>query len=248
MREGIDRLSRLLVLCLISFMVPFILGGEPSHGATLTFAGRTWHVKSGAGLGPGPNNWSEQNAWVDGNGNLHLKISRSGGKWRCAEVWTDEALGFGRYEWYVDGRIDQLDKNVVLGLFNYGGSDGVNEIDIEFARWDVQGGSAGNFVVYPAQAGLSYARFPFDLVLNGSATTHRFLWNYDGVSFQSLQGWQTGDANPIYSVDYRPQLYGMYVPQAGMPVHINLWLYQGKPPSDKKAVEVVIGKFSYTPY
>ena len=50
-----------------------------------------------------------------------------------------KCLGFGRYQFQVIGRIDQLDPNVVLGLFKYPtpdvGPDGTNEIDIEFAQW-----------------------------------------------------------------------------------------------------------------
>ena len=39
----------------------------------------------------------------------------------------------------VNGRLDQLDDNVTLGLFSYPtgdvGPDGTHEIDLEFARW-----------------------------------------------------------------------------------------------------------------
>jgi hypothetical protein len=177
-----------------------------------------------------------------------LRISYSSGKWQCAEVWTEDLLGFGSYEWFVDGRIDQLDKNVVLGLFNYGGTDNINEIDIEFAKWGVQKNKIGNFVVYPAQLGLSYVTFPFAVSLTGTATTHRFMWNYNSVMFKSLNGWQTDDSNMIYEQLYSPLLYGMYIPQIQMPVHINLWLFKGRAPSNGKPIEVVIKKFSFTQY
>jgi len=32
-----------------------------------------------------------------------------------------------------------------------------------------------------------------------------------------------------------------------MPVYINLWLFQGKAPSDKKEVEIIIHQFTFTP-
>jgi hypothetical protein len=32
-----------------------------------------------------------------------------------------------------------------------------------------------------------------------------------------------------------------------MPVHINLWLFQGRPPKDGQEVEVIIRGFKYTP-
>lgn len=234
-----------LVVYGCSLMLTCLLGAGAANAATLNFSGMTWNVKSGSGMGPGPNTWSEQNAWVDTNGNLHLKISYSAGKWQCAEVWTQESLGFGRYEWYVEGRIDQLDRNVVLGMFNYGGSDGINEIDIEFAKWGVQKNKIGNYTVYPAQAGLNSVTYPFAVSLTGAATTQRFTWTSESIMFQSLHGWQTDDTNLFYQKVYAPPLYGMYIPQVPMPVHINLWLFQGKAPSNGKPVEVVIKKFSY---
>jgi hypothetical protein len=32
-----------------------------------------------------------------------------------------------------------------------------------------------------------------------------------------------------------------------MPVHINLWCFQGRPPTDGEPVEVVIRAFTFTP-
>jgi hypothetical protein len=32
----------------------------------------------------------------------------------------------------------------------------------------------------------------------------------------------------------------------GMPIHMNLWLYDGNAPSDGKEVEVIIHNFKYT--
>ena len=101
---------------------------------TLSFSGRDWASRSIGLAGPGPCNWTPQNAWVDHDG-LHLKISISDDNWYTSEVWTTEQLGYGTYEWRVIGRIDQLDKNIVFGMFNYEGPDGANEIDIEFSKW-----------------------------------------------------------------------------------------------------------------
>jgi hypothetical protein len=32
-----------------------------------------------------------------------------------------------------------------------------------------------------------------------------------------------------------------------MPFHLNLWLFDGKPPADGKPVEIVVKAFSYKP-
>ena len=57
--------------------------------ATITWNGAQWNVKSGTGLGPGVNNWSSANAFVDASGDLHLAITNVNGTWYCGEVWTD---------------------------------------------------------------------------------------------------------------------------------------------------------------
>ena len=49
----------------------------------IEFGGYTWTVKSGRG-GSGPNEWDENNVWLDASTNLHLKISQGYGKWSCA--------------------------------------------------------------------------------------------------------------------------------------------------------------------
>jgi hypothetical protein len=66
-------------------------------------------VKSSAGaVGPGPNVFSDSasNVWVDGSGRLHLKLTYSKGRWRCAEVINTQSLGRGRYTFELDSPND----------------------------------------------------------------------------------------------------------------------------------------------
>src|SRR3954470_12292542 len=85
---------------------------------TIRFSGYDWHIRSDQGA-PGDNTWAADNVWLDHQGHLHLKLAYRDGQWTCAEIALTRRLGFGRYEFWVGGRIDRLDKNVVLGLFNY---------------------------------------------------------------------------------------------------------------------------------
>ena len=230
-----------------------VLKSGPLVGATLktiTFSGYTWYVKSGNGMGPGPNNWNANNVFVDALGKLHLQIKYSSTtkKWECAEVWTTTNLGFGKYEWCVEGRIDLLDKNVVVGLFNYPtasiGPDGTNEIDIEFSKWGNKNNKMGNFTVWPAQTGYAYSTFPYAISLTGTYTTHRFSWSSTGIFFQSLNGWRTDDTNVIATQNFAPVASPTsLIPQSAEPVHINLWLFKGNAPSNNTSVEVIISKF-----
>lgn len=220
---------------------------------TISFSGYKWYVKGGTSLGPGPNNWTAQNVWVDSAGKLHLRISFNVAtqKWECAEVWSTTSMGFGKYEWFVEGRIDQLDKNVVFGLFNYPtaaiGPDGTNEIDIEYSKWGDDASNIGNFGVYPAKLISNYYDWStsFPVSLTGTYTTQRFTWSSSSINFQSLHGWTTGNTNQIFAKTFAPSntKAKSYIPQKAEPVHMNLWLMRGLAPSNNTPVEVIISKF-----
>jgi hypothetical protein len=214
---------------------------------TISWAGYQWTVRSGSGLGPGPNNWSADNVFVDANGYLHLEITNVSGTWYSAELYTTTNLGFGTYQWQIDAPLDTLDRNVVLGLFPYGpptiGTDGTNEIDMEYSRW----GSATNdnlwCTVYPSSGStVGQAHYPF--TLSGTYTTSRFTWSSTSVACWLMGGFQpTGTTtNVIDSWTYSSTTTN--IPQSAMPLHINLWLFQGLAPSNGQPVEVVIKGFS----
>src|ERR1700712_3955529 len=109
---------------------------QPSK--TILFSGYEWKVSNTqAAQGPGPNYFSEKSVWVDDKGVLHLYLHKDSAtnSWLCPEITTTESFGYGTYAFSVVGTIDKFDKNIVLGLFNFSGSDGYDEMDIEFARW-----------------------------------------------------------------------------------------------------------------
>lgn len=222
-----------------------------ASAATLHFAGYDWTVKEGNGLGPGPCDWKASNAFVDSAGDLHLKISHAGGTWSCAEVELTQGLGFGTYQWWVSGKIDRLDPNVVLGLFNYPppevGPDGTNEIDIEISRWANPSGQNLNFTVWPTHAPIRPGATSVDFGLAGIYTTQRFTWTSKSVFFQSLVGYRNDNRVPIATWRFAPPNPPRRIPQHPLPVHMNLWLFDGKPPADGREVEVVIHSFTYRP-
>jgi len=228
-----------LVLAVASFL----------EAKEIQFGGYTWTVRTGHG-GPGPNAWDENNVWLDSATNLHLKISHRGGKWSCAEITMQKRLGFGRYEFQTTGRLDLLDDNVVLGLFNYPtadvGPDGTHEIDIEFARWGSATNPMGNFTVWPAQKGLKHTTKSFAFSLADDQSTHRFTWSRDYVLFQSLQGHHDDDRKELSRWLYRPQERTHSISQQAMPVHVNLWLFRGLPPKSGLEVEVILRAFKFT--
>jgi len=226
---------------------------------TIRFAGYEWSVRDGAEKGgPGPNNWDARNAWVDAQGQLHLKISHAVGPedkaWSCAEVTLKNRLGFGRYQFQVSGRLDRFDPNTVLGLFNYTtpdvGPDGTNEIDIEFARWGEASKPVGNYTIWPALPGPTQNNsLSFPMLLTGEASTHRFEWSRESVRFQSLHGYRERDDNSGEFLRwlFEPPTPARLIPQHPLPIHLNLWLFRGRAPQDGQPVEVVIRSFSFKP-
>lgn len=213
----------------------------------IEFSGYTWTVRTGSG-GPGPNLWDERNVWV-GHDGLHLRIVYADGAWRCAEVTSKQALGFGHYQVELGGRPDLFDRNIILGFFNYAGPDGTNEIDIEFSQWGkADNANRLNWTVYPARGGARAAHIGLPLLLESNASTHQWTWTPKAVEYASFQGWQsinTAQA-PIGRWHYAPgNLTG--VPQTPMPVKLNLWLDHGDAPTDHQPVEVVLRSFSFEP-
>jgi hypothetical protein len=221
-----------------------------AQAADIQFGGYIWTVRVGRG-GPGPNTWDQNNVWLDSATNLHLKISQRNGNWSCAEVTMKKRLGFGRYQFQTTGRLDRLDDNVVLGLFNYPtgdvGPDGTHEIDIEFARWGEAKNPMGNFTVWPAERGRKQVTKSFPFSLAEDQMTHRFAWSRGQILFQSLQGCRQDDREELSRWIYSPQETTRSISQQAMPVHINLWLFKGLPPKDNREVDVIIRDFKFTP-
>jgi hypothetical protein len=216
---------------------------------TLQFSGMTWTVRPNGQGGPGNNTWCENNAFVDAYGALHLRITYAKGKWCSAEVVSDMRFAYGTYQFQLKSRVDLLDRNVVLGLFNYPtsdvGPDGTNEIDIEFAKWGDARADMLNYTAWPVRQALGPSGNTFPLALGGDNSTHRFIWQPTFIRYQSTHGHYDGNPYPIADWTFAPADYADRISHAAMPVHMNLWLFAT--PSHKKPVEVIISQFKYTP-
>ena len=216
---------------------------------TIKFSGYEWEVRSSESGGPGPNAWKSRNVSVDSKGSLHLKITKDAKGWSCAEITSKQKFHFGKYQFQVVGRIDKLDKNIVLGIFNYPtpevGPDTTNEIDIEFARWGEQKNANGNFTIWPAIKDVHQTSMTFEFALQGDYTTHRFQWKSDQIKFQSLNGHRNDNQFEISNYRFNPDKPLEAIPQKALPFHFNLWLFGGRPPLDDKEVEIVIKSFKY---
>ena len=222
-----------------------------SQCATVSFSGHTWVVRSSGRGGPGPNYWEPNNVSVDSNGYLHLRLTQQDGKWSCAELHTQERLGFGRYEFWLTGPVDRLDRNVVLGLFNYPtsdvGLDGTHEIDIEFAQWGISSAAGGNYTVWRATNSLRRESKAFALRLEGDSSEHSFTWASTNVVFESHEERAGVRTRQLATWVFRPRNPAACISREPMPIHINLWCFRGQPPSDGKEVELIVRAFKFTP-
>lgn len=216
---------------------------------SLSFSGYTWYVKASSGrVGPGPNYFSDSsnNVWVDSQGQLHLKITRSGSRWYCSEVLLSTSHGYGTYRFYLNSLVDNLDPSVVLGLFTWSDDPAYNhrELDIEFSRWGVAGNQNAQYVVQPYSIAGNLYRWEEPSGLTQS--THSFQWLSASVFFQSLAGYY--QPPPAVNAVINQHTFTQGIPVPGSEVcHMNLWLYKGKAPTNRQPVEIVVNRFEFVP-
>jgi len=160
----------------------------------LMFAGRVWQVKVTGDCvwGPGPNHFARDNAWVDAQGRLHLKISYVNGAWRCAEIISSESLGYGTYTFRFDSDVNGLPNPIVVGVFTYSHDPEYahREIDVEFSNGAVVGAPQNwQFVVQPYTE--NDHRYRFSAPANMASSTQVITWSPGIASFKSFVGHPT---------------------------------------------------------
>jgi hypothetical protein len=82
----------------------------------------------------------------------------------------------------------------------------------------------------------------YPVELNRIYTTHRFV---EAKILFKHHGHRDDNENEISNWLYKPDEPLVHISQQAMPVHINLWLFQGQPSVDGNEVEVVIHSFSF---
>lgn len=238
---------------------------------TINWSGFTWFIASSneTKCGPGPNYFSSSNdnVWVDGTGDLHLKITKRNGKFYCAELFTAQEVDYGLYTFYLSSRVDQIDKNAVLGLFTWNDLNCVtnanSEIDIEFTRWsDASNQNLLEYSVQPTNAGQENERYHTSpMNLTGNYSIHFFNWTPTLVSFSSykehtnpplpsnmISSWSFDTNNPPrVKEDCNSNPVVIPDPEENTTLNINLWLDRGHYPSNNQEVEVIVHKVQYTP-
>ncbi|WP_052343567.1 glycoside hydrolase family 16 protein [Bacillus massiliigorillae] len=222
----------------------------------IRFSGYDWDVRHNDVLqGPGPNYFSDSqsNVWVDSSGKLHMKLTYRDGSWYGAEVINREVLGYGKYTFYLDAKLDELDPNVVFGLFTYDTESpdaqkkGYREIDIEFAKWADEHYPNTQYTIWSSETKRQFHAFNSSMP-QGTYSTHSFNWQPKKVEFESLGGHYAQAPNQNF-IWQRWNYQSKLVPDEGKAkIHMNLWLFNGDAPTNNSEVEVIISKFTFDPY
>ena len=169
------------------------------------------------------------------------------GQWTCGEIYSTQSFGFGTYEFDVTSpRVDQLDPNVVLGLFSYPDTspDGTDELDIEYSRWGVTTNDNLSFTAYPTTLKQKSVSKGFTVHPLVAANINRYVWSKRAVRFHCLTDPPKGGGKTLAQWQ-TPVSFAKSVGQNPMPVHLNLWLFQSAAPSDQNQAEVVIERFRF---
>jgi hypothetical protein len=201
---------------------------------TFEFSGFKWKTKNGYNF-PGKNYWRNDNVRVDEKGFLHLKIRKVDNVWTTAEVISIKEFGYGTVSFEVIGSLQNLDKNVVLGLFQYPAkTDGAGEIDIEFAKWGNEKGNVGNFTAVSDKDSNFSLTDNFDFFSDQNLTLHSFERTSKSVFFRSFQ--TPDSATPFHKWKFENE----NISKIPLPIHINFWLFRGQPPSNLQDAEIII--------
>jgi len=231
------------------FSFPYTVTCRPHGSRILSWSGLDWVVKRSIGnpliaMGPGPNIFNDHDSmvWVDGQQRLHLRVARSGNNWHCSELICRSSLGYNRYRFDLAGRVDQLDPNIIAGIFTWDdcaplsipADNNYREMDLEFSRWGTAGNANAQFVVQPWDAAGHIKRFNMDLTGIGHSE-HLFDWRPDSILFKSSWG------SDSCSWSYKQQ--GQIPLPGNENVRINLYLYQGLAPANQFDGELILNSF-----
>lgn len=221
---------------------------DPSY-----WKGHAWKLTEGGMAGVAKGN--PANIFVDEHGYLHLRIVKRDETYTSSEMFSKEKMGFGTYQWQIEGALLNMDKSTVLGLFSYGptariGVDAENEIDIEFSQWNnTCHGCNADFTFYPATGNKSLGPMEdnFKIEMNSATlTTARFEWSSTKIVGTIMSGLQPlgTTANVLQTLTFAPPDYTARIPQVPLPLGMNLWCFKVPPASDQ---EVIIRDFQYVP-
>ena len=247
---------------------------NPTEGDVLTFSRLKWDIKHGNSLlGPGPNYFSNSpsDVWIDDQGFLHLTLHEHNGIWYSTEVVSQDTFAYGTYVFTIQGNLNNIDREMVLGLFTWDNNtfqeQANSEVDIEFSKWRVD--TALHTLQYGVQP-IAFGDYNPERLdqpnvssenWNG-VSTHAFTWTDTLITWESWLGTEYGNGPPLcgwtFDLDNPARIKyengnasdPVIIPAPGNTTNarMNLWLLSGPSgPAIKIGREVIIQKFEFIP-
>jgi hypothetical protein len=211
----------------------------------IRFSGYDWTVRTSSAVRGGVDNlYDPDNAWVDPQGALHLRIRKKDGKWTCAMVLQTRSFGYGTYAFTVRD-VSQLEPAAVLSAHTYdqlGGDQHYREMDIEISRWgDSKSADNIRYGLVPLFVPANIAKFSEP----AGVFTHSMFWQPGQVSFKTTRG---SSSNRSGDTPFREHVFKSGVPTPGQEQFVFMFYVV---PSDTNPLtrdnELVIDKFDYLP-
>ena len=218
-------------------------GFVPLVTKTIRFSGYDWEVRQVPSTRGGRSNpYGAGNAWTDERGFLHLRITRQGNEWECAEIQLKHSLGRGTYLFTVSD-VARLDPAAAMTFYTWDDlaeDQHHRELDIEISQWGVPGNKNAQYVIQPYYQPSNVYRFG----VPAGPATFSFQWDPHKVVFRTIRGYPTGSGSPVVST----QIFTAGVPSpGGESIHINLYAFGNTRIPMKDGSEVVVEKFQYLP-
>ena len=220
--------------------------GEPQLAPVkqIHFSGYDWEVRTISGDRGGLNNlYGAENAWTDATGALHLRITKKGDRWSCAEAVLTRSLGYGTYIITVRDT-SNLEPAAVLSMNTFddwGGDQHYREMDIEFGRWgDATRKTNTQYGIQPFYVPGNVSPF----VLRKGTFTHSLRWESGSASFKTVRGTSMQAGSPVIS----EHVFASGVPSPGQEkIQFLFYVVASETSPLQKENEVVVEKFEYLP-
>ncbi|MEO8596064.1 MAG: glycoside hydrolase family 16 protein [Candidatus Solibacter sp.] len=216
--------------------VAMVPGGKQPPSPMASFGGREWRLRDAPSGRGGRNVYDPANISVDGQGAMHLRISKTESDWSCSEVSLTQSLGYGTYEFVVRD-LGQLEPAAVFGIFTYdyaGGPQKNREMDIEISRWGDPSNKNAQYVLQPYYVAANVHRFK----IPSGPLKFTLRWEHDRATFRTMRGAST----------LAEHVFTAGVPSPGIEsIRMVLYVYRDAGVKLQKPAEVVIEQFTYFP-
>jgi hypothetical protein len=210
---------------------------------TITFSGYEWEVRQlPTDRHALAADYDARNVTVDGEGRLHLSLTRREGRWSMGEAWLTRPLGYGTYQFEVRAMSD-LDPAAAFEVWTWDGrrpDQNWAELGFDVRASNDSRQKNAQYVVQPGYVAANVFRF----AAPPGRLTHSFRWQPGTVMFETVRGTAVADGSAMVA----QRQFTSGVPVAGAAViHIGIFHPRNSPIPPARDGEVVVEKFVFLP-